>query len=109
MAFLPQWIRLILAIFSCYRLAGFLAYDEGPGSVFLKLRRWAGAYDLGQNGEPRRALGRFIRCPYCTGVWLAIVCGAGFIWPTMIGDMVLTWLGIAGAQTFVEVKNNGER
>lgn len=109
MPLLTEWARLILAVFVCYRLAQLVTYDEGPFSVFLKLRRRAGCYDYAQNGEPKKAIGRFLRCPYCMGVWFAILSGALVIWPTVIGDFFLLWLGIAGAQNYLEVRKDGER
>lgn len=106
---LPEWTRLALAAFACFRLAQLVAYDEGPKGIFLELRKRAGSYDYGANGEPKRAVGRFLKCPYCLGVWFAIFCTVPVLWPTQAGDMVLTWLGIAGAQACLEGRNHVER
>lgn len=105
---LPEWARLILAVFACLRLAQLVAHDEGPFGAFLKLRKRAGSYDYGANGEPKRAIGRFLKCPYCLGVWFAIACAVPMLWPTQIGDAALAWLGIAGAQACLEGRNHVE-
>jgi len=105
---LPEWARLALAAFACFRLAQLLAHDEGPDGVFLKLRTRMGCYDYGANGQPKRAVGRFLKCPYCLGVWFAVPCAAGVLWPTIMGDAALAWLGIAGAQAWLEGRNDVE-
>lgn len=60
-----------------YRLARLIAVDEGPFSIFHRLRYWAGAYDLGENGAPVSALGRLLSCPHCVGVYVAVALWLG--------------------------------
>ena len=95
-------IRLILAILACYRMTGFVVYDNGPWNVFFNLRLKAGVFDTNDRGEPNTNLGKLLSCPYCTGVWVAIVAGIMVLFPTWPGDILLLWLGIAGGQAALE-------
>lgn len=106
---LPEWLRLVLAVFTCYRLTQFVVYDEGPGSIFLKGRNRAGCYDYGENGQPKTALGHFLKCPFCVGVWMALICADLVLWPSFWIDALLIWMGIAGAQAYLEGRNDVER
>lgn len=64
--------ELAEAGFAAYRLAQFVAIDEGPGGVFQRLRVWLGAYDYGDDGRATTGLGRGISCIHCVGVYAAI-------------------------------------
>ena len=67
---MPDWL---LAGLAAYRLARFVAIDEGPGGVFQRLRVHAGAYDYGADGRAATGLGRGISCIHCAGVYAAMV------------------------------------
>ena len=67
---MPDWL---LAGFAAYRLARFVAIDEGPGGVFQRLRVYAGAYDYSADGRAATGLGRGISCIHCVGVYAALV------------------------------------
>lgn len=91
--------NLLLASFACYRLSLLITQDEGPFSIFQKLRSYAGGYNLAPNGEPVTNLGRGIICPLCVGLWVALPLAIlinGFEWYTLV-----YWLAIAGAQAFL--------
>lgn len=85
-------IRLILAAFAVYRLAQFVAIDDGPSDVFRRLRAWA----------VTGWLGGLVHCPYCVGVWAALGCAVLVLWPCGAGDMLLVVLGLAGAQAWLQ-------
>lgn len=107
---LPAWLWVLLAMFAVYRLARFLVYDEGPLGIGKKFRELMGAYDLDENtGEPRTELGRAAACPYCLGMWLAIPAAAAVLLPTLIGNALLVWMGICGAQDFMQSLTAGEK
>lgn len=95
-------LRILLAVFATYRLASMVSSEEGPFSIFDKLRASLGAYDYGKNGRPDTNLGRGISCPLCTGVYLSAALLLVVFLPSTIGDLLLTWLGVSGAQTFLE-------
>lgn len=94
--------RLLLAVFACYRLASLISSEEGPAGVFSKLRAALGAYDYGPDGKPETNLGRGIICPLCTGVYLAGGLAVLVGLPSRVGDWLLVWLGVSGAQVFLE-------
>ena len=95
-------VRLLLGILACYRITGFLVFDNGPWNLFFKLRVWAGVFDTNDRGEPNSNLGKLLSCPYCTGFWVAIAVAVLVIFPTWPGDIFLLILGIAGGQAALE-------
>lgn len=100
------WARLLLAVFAVYRLSSLIAREEGPFSVFDHLRMRLGAYDYDEYGTAETALGRGIGCVFCVGVYTAALLLFPIYLPTLIGDILLTWLGIAGGQVFLERLTN---
>lgn len=92
-------IELALAVFAVFRVAELIAIDEGPGDVLLKFRVWAGAYTLGEDGRPS-SVGRLVSCPYCIGIYLAFI--AALVVAPHDWRLILYWLGIAGAQAFLQ-------
>jgi hypothetical protein len=97
-------IRLLVAVFACYRLSQYLPFDDGPWDIFEKIRILC-ARDYDQKGNPTNSLGKFVRCPFCIGVWMAIICVVLVLYPSVLGDLFLLWQGIAGAAAFLEGRN----
>lgn len=104
-------LRVLLAVFAVYRLASLVSTEEGPSlgliphgmGFFDWLRMKLGAYDVGPNGLPETNLGRGISCPLCTGVYISGLVAALLEPPhKRPWDFFLTWLGVAGAQVFLE-------
>ena len=101
-------LKLALAILTCYRLAQFIVYDEGPWSIGDKIRTRAGGYDRKADGLARTSLGRLINCPYCVGIYAALVSAAlvaSTFLPSPFSHVGLSLLaigGIAGGQAFLE-------
>lgn len=104
MSEVPIAARLVLAALAVYRLAELVAIDDGPGRLFARLRAWAGAHPA---RAVRENLGALVHCPYCVGVWAALLIGALVWWPTPAGDGFLLVLGLAGAQAFMEGGTHG--
>ena len=99
--------RLPLAILAAYRLALMLPEEDGPLFVFARLhdytdRRRAIEQKQGTERGPWASLDDGLRCTWCVGVWAAALCALLVTWPTRAGDVVLTWLGIAGGQLVLE-------
>ena len=93
--------RLILAVFATYRLSQLVAWDNGPGFIFHKLRTWTKfQYDT-QSGAWEN-LDEAVNCPYCLGVWFAGLTMILYKYPSRVGDFFLLWLGIAGGQAFLQ-------
>lgn len=95
-------LRLLLAVFAVFRLARLIASEEGPAGILEALRVKAGAADYGADGLPTTNLARGITCPYCVGVYAAAFAALAVVKPTRAGDALLTWLGVAGAQSALE-------
>lgn len=99
---MPEWVRWLLAALAVYRVAQLLTIDDGPWRLFGRLRDAAGVYDRGGDGRPRTEFGRLLACPYCAAVWVALPAAALALWPTLIGDVLLAWLGLAGFQDWAQ-------
>jgi len=106
---------LALAVF---RLALLLTREDGPFDLFYKLRLQLGAYDYGEDGEPRTQAGKIFSCPYCVGVWLSALAVLVLILsPTLSLNgvwILVVWLALAGIQTLFQklydalTKHNGD-
>lgn len=88
---MPELLRLLIAILVTYRLAGLVAIDDGPLSIFQRLRQ-----------VPIGELRKLVNCPYCVGVWAAL----GIAW-WLFGDYAPEWrlawaLAIAGGQALLQ-------
>ena len=97
-------LRLILAIFTCYRLARMIALDDGPGYIFETIRAWAqdkADKEVSPFGKWHN-LSEGLTCPFCAGVWVSLPLLALLIWPTVYGDWFLTLMTISGAQAFLQ-------
>jgi hypothetical protein len=92
-------VNYLLAVFACYRLARLFVKDDGPGDVFLKLRRWAGVYRRGANGKIESSMGRLLECQHCAGLWTAIPVIFLTFGLRPWTQMVLLWLAVAGLQS----------
>lgn len=106
-------VRLILAVWAAYRLASLVSHDEGPylpflytdekqTGVFERVRTDLGVYDYGPDGKPITNLARGVSCPLCTGIYLSALTCILVLVPSRIGDWFLAWIGISGAQVFLE-------
>lgn len=93
-------IILLIGILSCYRVARLITVDDGPFDILLEVRAKLGAYDYGEDGRPETNVGRLVSCPYCVGIWLALLL-AIVLFPLSIMTPVY-WLAIAGGQSFLE-------
>lgn len=87
---------LILAALATHRLSLAIAEEEGPFSIFLKLR---GALDPDQ----ATWLGRGLNCIMCVGFWVALPVA---LFVTVLGyadpwAWPLTWLGLAGSVVLI--------
>lgn len=102
-------LRYVLGVLAVYRLVMMIGLDDGPFNLLLRFRTWAGVYDLGPNGQPRRGGGRFLACPYCVGVLVAAVVTFLVLWPTFGGDILLIAYGLAGAQAVLQERLHGAR
>lgn len=114
-------LRLILAIFTCYRLAQMIALNDGPFFIFKRIRYWVKdtaywqAYDSDQintgNQIDDRYFGKWhniaegLACPYCVGIWLSLPLFALLIWPSFYGDWFLILIAISGGQAYLQTQD----
>jgi len=110
-------VRLVLAIFSTYRLARLIAKDDGPLFLFKRVRYWAKdrawmEADLADEIneveviEDRHygkwhSLAEGLECPYCLGVWLSIPLFLFVIYPMTITDLFMLLMTISGVQAWL--------
>ena len=95
---------LIVLSFATYRLAQLISDDDGPMSVFGRIRQWtdskAKAEQEQGHGLIWQSVNDGLHCHFCTGVWIAIALGvvyAGLTWYTLVYI-----LAIAGIQAWLE-------
>lgn len=103
---LPFEVRLLCAALTVYRLAQLFSLDDGPFAVFERLRRWSRARPAAWGGV-RWSVAEWLACPFCQGVWWAAITLPLLVWPTVGGDLFLLWLGLAGAQSWLEGNSPG--
>ena len=104
MPFLSPELRIIAAALAIYRLAQLVALDDGPWYVLARLRLLVGTFDRHPEDRPARRFGwsELVSCVFCLGMWFALPAVVAVALPTWPGDAVLTWLGLAGAQTWLQ-------
>ena len=92
-------LLLILGILATYRIAQFVAYDDAPFGLMSRFRTYLGKKAAG--GAKYGiwwSLAELIHCPYCVGLWTALIIVLVF----MPDHFFLYWLTIAGGQAFLE-------
>lgn len=97
---MTTYFLFILAALICFRLSRLIAYEEGPFGVFIRIRFYFGRLA----GRSKKfgflwSIGELLTCPYCLGIWIAIVL-ALVLFP--LKQFFLWWLAIAGAQAFLQ-------
>lgn len=92
----------LLCALACFRLARLVAIDEGPFSVFQHLRQRAGAYEYDAQGRVKTAFGRGISCPYCVGVYAALLLAVLQRLQLPGTSFLVNVLALAGAQSAIQ-------
>lgn len=90
-------LRLGLA---CYRLSRLITKEVGPFDIFHYLRSAVGVYDYGADGRPKTLTGKLFDCPYCTGVWVALILVLLPNWK--VTRLFVSWLAVCGIQTALQ-------
>jgi len=85
-------LAFALAVFGTYRIARMLALEEGTFGVFEFIRAHI-------DGAQATWLGRGLNCPLCISFWVALAVSLLMAHHTPMSEtqIVLTWLGVAGA------------
>lgn len=82
------YLRTFLAILAVYRITVLLIYDDGPRKIFYIMRE--------------KLPWRVLECAHCMGVWVSLVVLPLILLPTVVGDVFLLWMAIAGGQSALE-------
>lgn len=102
---MEQFNNIIIVGLASFRLAMMIAEEEGPFSIFTRLRSMLGAYDTNQYGVPRSIWGRGISCPLCVGMYTS------FVFYTLslfhFGFYIVLWFSVAGIQVLVHALFKG--
>lgn len=105
---MTNWFVFVILVLACYRLAQFVAFDDAPFGLMLKLRQYFGKR-ASKNGQYSLfwSLAELVNCPFCVGIWIAFPL-TFMLFPSNLLYFLLYWLAIAGGQAFLE-SINGER
>jgi len=89
-----QPLTFALASLAVYRLSRMITDEEGPFSVFVKLRGLA---------KSETWIGRGLACIICMSVWIALPFA---LWIDYAGDWPLTWLALSGVTVIIRKWEN---
>lgn len=101
---MPDYLRFLLVVLTCYRLARMIAMDDGPGFFFERLRLWA----IDKAEKEKSNLGKWhnlaegLGCPFCAGVWVSLPLFVLLMKPRKLGDAFLLLMAISGGQAFMQ-------
>jgi hypothetical protein len=82
-------LTFILAALAVYRVSRMLTDEEGPWSVFMRLRARIGAETW---------LSRLFECIMCMSVWVALPVA---LWIDWTGEWALTWLALSAVVVII--------
>ena len=87
---MPRYYLHSLGILGVWRVTHMLNAEDGPGRIFVKLRKLAGSGFWGS----------LLDCFYCLSVWIsaAFACAIGGSW----GERLLLWPALSGAAILLE-------
>lgn len=83
-------LALVVAVFALWRITHLFWGEDGPGDIFVRLRRSAG------DGF----LGKLLDCFYCLSLWFAapLAWWLGETW----GERLLLWFALSGGAILLE-------
>jgi len=84
------WLRFLVCTLATWRVAHLLAYEDGPGDVFVRLR-----VKLGSG-----FFGRLVDCFQCNSLWVSAV----FALAVSRGatEWAIAWLGLSGGACLLQ-------
>ena len=85
-----SFTAVLIAMLAVWRITHLFSGEEGPGDIFLRLRRFAG----------NRFLGQLLDCFYCLSLWIAAP--AGWILGGTWLERVFLWLALSGGAILLE-------
>src|SRR5262245_39476483 len=84
------WLRSLFGLLATWRVAHLLAYEDGPGDVFVRLRAKLGG----------GFLGRLVDCFQCNSLWVSALFALA-VSHSMV-DWAVAWLGLSGGACLIE-------
>jgi hypothetical protein len=82
--------ELLVGILAVWRVTHLLWGEDGPGDVFVRLRRAAG----------HSIVGRLLDCFYCLSIWIAVP--AAWVMGKTHQEQLLEWLALSGGAIILE-------
>ncbi|MBV9958058.1 MAG: DUF1360 domain-containing protein [Acidobacteria bacterium] len=80
----------VIVVLAVWRITHLFWGEDGPGDIFVRVRRLAGA----------GFLGRLLDCFYCLSLWVALPC-AGLLGRTWLERLAL-WFSLSGGAILLE-------
>ncbi|KKN49181.1 hypothetical protein LCGC14_0645220 [marine sediment metagenome] len=87
--------------FACYRLAQLVALDDGPLTIFLRIRRFFGKRAASGNIIYKN-LTQFLSCPFCVGIWFSVFLFGAYRLNNSLLNAFVVIFSIAGLQAFLQ-------
>jgi len=103
-----EYIRLVLAILATFRIARLLPLDDGPLYIFERVRLYTVRKSNNEKNIKHVKLGIWssvydgVTCPYCMGVYSAILCLVLMKRKRKFSDIFLLIFALAGAQSLLQ-------
>lgn len=103
-------MSFIIAILATYRMALLLSEDDGPFYVFMRLRTFTANKAMGESDGLGfwHMIDEGINCPYCMGLYAAILSGALVALNNYYGNLFLLIFAIAGGQSVLQSLRKGQ-
>lgn len=97
-------IPLVIAILATYRMALLLPEDDGPFYVFMRIRTFTTNKAMNEKSRTGfwHMLDEGITCPYCMGLYAAILAALLVAWDNYYGNIFLLTFAIAGGQSALQ-------
>lgn len=102
-------VTLTVAILATYRIAHLLSEDDGPFYIFVRIRSLTANKALGESDVLGfwHMLDDGINCPYCLGLYAAILTGSLVALNNYYGNIFLLIFAIAGGQSLLQNMRKG--
>lgn len=78
-----MFFHFLILFLAVSRLTRMIVFDNGPMSIFKKIRVWCGAED---SFVPSGSLAELLNCPWCVSLWVSIplfTCYTFYPWQTI--------------------------
>jgi hypothetical protein len=92
---------LVILVFASWRLSNLLVEEEGPGNIFVKVRKYMGVYyDEYSQKQTTGWLGDLFSCVWCMSIWGSFILVSLNKWRVFRQHLILP-LGLSGLVVLV--------